>query len=68
MKRVAESLLPPVASTASAQPAIPTGAGHSAHDTLAGYSKRERNQALDRALRSVITATDLPRFVGPVLA
>lgn len=53
MKRVACSLLLLVASTASAQPAIPTGTDNSAHDTLAGYSERERNQALDRVLRSV---------------
>lgn len=53
MKRAACGLLLLAASSASAQPAIPIGTGNSAHDTLAGYSERERSLALDRALRSV---------------
>lgn len=41
------------ANTASAQSAIPVGTGNIAHDLLAGYSPRERNQAVDRMLRSL---------------
>lgn len=40
------------ASAASAQPAIPTATGNSAHDRLAGYSDKERNRAMDRLLRN----------------
>lgn len=38
---------------AAADPAIPANTGNAAHDRLAGSSPRERNQALDRVLRSV---------------
>ena len=54
MRRLlATALLVAAGGDAAAQPAIPTDTGNSAHDALARYSPRERNQALDRVLHSV---------------
>lgn len=53
MRRWAGLLPLAMAGAASAQTSIPTNTGNSAHDTLAGYSVRERNQALDRVLQRI---------------